>query len=76
MSRRHIGGVDIKLHTFLTSALDGGEVSFMPQPLYPRGKDSLVQTGQEAGCAPEPVWMQQGAEIMHSSRSVSYILSL
>jgi hypothetical protein len=30
------GGVDVHIHIFLTSAL--GVVSFMPRPIYPRGK--------------------------------------
>jgi hypothetical protein len=32
-----MGEVDVYIHVFLTSALDGGEWSASP-PLYPRGK--------------------------------------
>jgi hypothetical protein len=38
-------GVEVQLHAFLTSALDGDE--------------SLVPTGQEDGWASEPGWMQR-----------------
>jgi hypothetical protein len=30
-----------------------------PTALYPRGKDPLVLIVQEAGWAPEPVWIQR-----------------
>jgi hypothetical protein len=34
---RHIGGVEVWLHSFLTSELDGGEwLTSRPRPLYPR----------------------------------------
>jgi hypothetical protein len=39
-----------------------------PAALYPRGKDSPVPIGQEAGWAPEPVWTQRLEE--KSSASV------
>jgi hypothetical protein len=32
------GVMEVKLNTFLTSALDGGEWSLTSQPLYPRNK--------------------------------------
>jgi hypothetical protein len=32
-------------------------VSFMPRPLYPRGKNSRYPLDKEVGWAPEPVWM-------------------
>jgi hypothetical protein len=31
-------GVEVKLHAFLTSALDRSVISFTPRPLYPQGK--------------------------------------
>jgi len=35
----HTGGVEVKLHSFLTSAIDGGEgESFTCRPLYPPEK--------------------------------------
>jgi len=30
--------MEVELHAFLTSAIDGAEFSFTPRPLYPRGK--------------------------------------
>jgi hypothetical protein len=43
------GGVEVYLHTFLTSALDGDESSTsQPRPLYPCG-GPLVPIGQEDG---------------------------
>jgi hypothetical protein len=49
------GFEEVKLHSFLTSALDGGEwlVRFMPQLLQPS-----LPIGEEAGWAPEPVLTQ------------------
>ena len=37
----HGGGVEVQLHSFLTSALDGGMVGFKPWPHYPRGTHSI-----------------------------------
>jgi hypothetical protein len=40
------GEMEVYLHVFLTSALNGGVVSFTPRPLHPRGKSpwhSLVR---------------------------------
>jgi hypothetical protein len=34
-SRHEDGGVEAQFHIYLTSGLDGGEVSFTPQALYP-----------------------------------------
>jgi hypothetical protein len=48
------------LHSFTTSALDGGEwsVSRLGRALPP-GKGPPVPIAQEAGWAPEPVWTQR-----------------
>jgi hypothetical protein len=49
-------GVELQLHAFLTSALNGSEWSASrPATLHP-GKEPLVPIGQETGWAPEPVW--------------------
>lgn len=42
LSSKHIAGVEVKLHTFLTSAIGGGEwlVTFTHQLLYPWGKNA------------------------------------
>jgi hypothetical protein len=51
-------------HSFLTSALEGGEWSAprSGRPLPP-GKEPPVPTVQEAGWAPEPVWTQREQQI-------------
>jgi hypothetical protein len=50
-------------YSFLTLALDGGEwsASCLSRTL-PQGKGHPVPTVQEAGWAPEPVWMQRLGE--------------
>jgi hypothetical protein len=49
--------VEVWLHEFLTSALDGGEWSSSRPALSP-GKEALVTTGEEAGWAlSEPIWI-------------------
>jgi hypothetical protein len=45
--------------SFLTSALDGGEVSVTPRPRFAPGKQPPVPIVQKAGWAPEPVWTQK-----------------
>ena len=49
MLRRHKAGVEVWLHSLLTSALDGGEwlVTFVPRPLY-RQERTMVPTEQVA----------------------------
>jgi hypothetical protein len=47
-------------YSFLTSALDGSELSASrPGRALPRGKDPPVPIVQEAGWASEPVWTQR-----------------
>jgi hypothetical protein len=50
------GGVKIRLHAFLTSALDGGERPASRPCRFTPGEQPLVPTGWEAEWAPEPVW--------------------
>lgn len=50
-------GVREKLHTFLTSVLDGGEQSLFSFTLYPHGTNWLGD-----GCKPEPVWARHQRE--------------
>jgi hypothetical protein len=54
------GGVYIWFHTFLTLALDEGQLH-APATLTPR-KEILGPNGQKVGWAPELVWMWQGRE--------------
>jgi len=56
--RRPLGRVEVQLHSFVNSALDGGGWSSRPG-LFTPGKDP-VSIVQEAGWAPGPVWI--GAE--------------
>jgi hypothetical protein len=50
------GGVNVKIHIFLTSALVGGSGQLhAPAALHP-GEKPPVSIGWEAGWAPEPVW--------------------
>jgi hypothetical protein len=51
------GGVDVQIHV-LTEAPAGGEWSASRSEQSP-----AVPTGQEAGCAPEPVWTTWKGEI-------------
>jgi hypothetical protein len=47
-------------YSFLTSAPDGGEWSAShPVRALAPGKEPPVRIGQEAGWAPQPVWMQR-----------------
>ena len=56
---RPIGGVEVKLYSFMTTPLEGDEGSApRPGPFIP-GKEP-VPIVQEAGWAPGPVWT--GAE--------------
>jgi len=50
--------VQVQLHTFLTSALHESVWSAShPDHFNPR-KRKMVHTGEEAGMAPQPTWMQ------------------
>jgi hypothetical protein len=58
MSWRQSGGVEVWLHSVLTSAADGSEWSrHSPAALPPRKKPGRLSLEVEAGWAPEPVWM-------------------
>jgi hypothetical protein len=52
--------MEVKLHSFLTSALDGGKwLASRPQPLCSQGRNPPpppLPAGQEAGWTQEPVW--------------------
>jgi hypothetical protein len=53
-SEMHTERVEVQLHSFLTSALDGGPwPTFKLRPLYPRER-TPVPTEQQAKWAPEP----------------------
>jgi hypothetical protein len=65
----HLGDRRYSSHTFLTSALEGGEWSASrPGRALPPGKEPPVPIVQEAGLAPGPVWTQRLEE--KSSASV------
>jgi hypothetical protein len=50
------GGVYVQIHIFLTSALDGGMVSFTNRPPELPGKEPPVPIGQAVRWTPEHVW--------------------
>jgi len=50
------GGVEVQLHTFLTSALDGDEWSTSRTGRFIPGKEPPVLVGYGAGWNPEPIW--------------------
>jgi hypothetical protein len=53
-------------YSFITSAQKRGEWSAShPGHALPSGKGPPVPIGQEAGWAPEPVWMQRIEERVH-----------
>jgi hypothetical protein len=51
--------MEVQLHSFLTSAPDGDEVSVTSPAALSLGKQPPVLMGQEAGWAPELVWTRQ-----------------
>jgi hypothetical protein len=56
-------------YSFLASALEGGEGSAScTGRALPPGKETPVRIVQEAGWAPEPVWMQRVEEKSSASR--------
>jgi hypothetical protein len=48
--------VEVQLHAFLTSALNGGEWSGSRPGRFAPGENLQVPIGQEDGWATEPVW--------------------
>jgi hypothetical protein len=38
--RRHTGGAEVQLYSFLTSMLHAGERNITPWPIYPREKEN------------------------------------
>jgi hypothetical protein len=49
-------GVEVQLHSFLTSALDGSEWSASQPGRFPPGKSPTLPIGYGTGWAIEPVW--------------------
>jgi hypothetical protein len=59
MPWRHMGERRYSSYSYLSSALDGGELSASrPGRALPPGKGPPVPIVQEAGWTPEPVWTQ------------------
>ena len=52
----HIGALELSLHSFLTSVLDGGEWSISCPAALCLGKQPLAHTEQKAEWTPEAVW--------------------
>jgi hypothetical protein len=50
------GEMDVPIHIFLTSALDGGDWSASRSDRFTPGEKAPVHIGHKAGWAPEPVW--------------------
>jgi hypothetical protein len=50
------GVVEVLLHTFLTSTLEGGEWRASHPGRFTPEERTSVPVGEEAGWAPEPVW--------------------
>jgi hypothetical protein len=68
----HLGDRRYSSYCFLASALEGGEWSATrPGRALPPGKEPPVPTVQEAGWAPEPVWMQR----LEEKSSISIVTS-
>jgi hypothetical protein len=55
-SNQDIKGVKIKLHTFLTSALNASKCQLQASVALSPGKESPVLIGQKTGYDPGPVW--------------------
>ena len=55
MPIRHIEGAEVKLHSFLTPALDGVKCSTSRLGHFISGERNLVPTEQKAGWTPVPV---------------------
>jgi hypothetical protein len=55
-------GVEVYLHVFLTSALDGSQWSASSPGRFTPREITLVSIGYEAGWATEPVWTREWGE--------------
>jgi len=56
---RHMRKVEVELHAFLMSALDGGGWSASHPSCFTLGDKASVPFGKEAGWAAEPDWLWQ-----------------
>jgi len=61
------GGVEVQLHTFLASALGGGEWSASCPSHFTSGKESFGTHWLGGWVGPGPVWIQQKREKYLSS---------
>jgi len=63
------GGVEVQIHSFLTSALYGIHQLEDLKSLFPR-KGHGLHTGQEDGRAPGPVWTQRRVENLQPTSGI------
>ena len=59
MPERHIGELEVELHSFLTSALEGVSDLLHALGVFLLEQEPMVPTEQETGRTPELVWMLQ-----------------
>jgi hypothetical protein len=50
------GGVEVSLHAFLNSSLNGGQWSISHFGCFTSGEGAFGSTGQDARLTPQPVW--------------------
>jgi hypothetical protein len=48
-------GNDVKIHAFITSVFDGGELLALRSGRFSSGDTPSIPIGQESGLAPQPV---------------------